>query len=311
MSTTQEPAERFAELPSGVRICYRTDGEYDGKPLILVAGLGQQLTVWPQRLVDALVGDGYFVVRLDNRDAGRSTKVERPAPGKLRLMAGRARPDAYTLRDMADDLLGLIDHLRLDRVHLVGQSMGGMIAQTVAAQAPSRVRSLVSIYSTTGDHKVGQASLRTKLMLMGRAARTVDEAVDRHVALTRHLAGRGFAIDEDVERAYAAEAWERAGGANSAGFARQIQAIMASGDRTAEVATITAPTLVVHGDRDPIVHPTGGEATARAVAGARHVVVPGMGHHLAPTLVPRLFEEIVGVHRRAEAGSVADTGERA
>lgn len=301
MSTTQESAERFAELPSGIRICYRTDGPLDGEPMVLVAGLGQQLTAWPQQLVDALVGDGYRVVRLDNRDAGRSTKVGRPAPSKARLMSGRARPDAYILADMAGDVVGLIDHLGLDRVHLVGQSMGGMIAQTVAAQAPSRVLSLVSIYSTTGDHKVGQASLRTKLMLMGRAARTVDQAVDRHVALTRHLAGRGFAIDEDVERAYAADAWERAGGANSAGFARQIQAIMASGDRTAEVATIAVPTLVVHGDRDPIVHPTGGEATARAVAGSRHVVVPGMGHHIAPTLVPRLVEEIVATHRGVAA----------
>lgn len=299
MSATRESADQFAEVGDGLRICYRLDGDPDGEPLVLVAGLGQQLTVWPQPLVDALVAEGYRVVRLDNRDAGRSTKVDQPTPGTLRMLLGRPRPGAYTLGHMAGDVVALLDHLGLERVHLVGQSMGGMIAQTVAACAPARVRSLVSIYSTTGDTKVGQASFRTKLMVTRRGPRDAEEAVAGHLAMTRHLAGRDFPIDEDAERAYAAEAWERAGGANGAGLARQIQAIQASGDRTAEVATITVPTLVVNGDRDLIVHPTGGVATARAVAGSRHVVIRGMGHHLAPTLVPRIVEEILTTHRSA------------
>lgn len=307
MSTTQESADQYAVLSDGLRICYRTDGDPDGVPLVLVAGLGQQLTVWPQQLIDALVAEGYHVVRLDNRDVGRSSKVKQPTPGTLRMLLGRPRPGAYTLAHMAGDVVGLLDHLGLERVHLVGQSMGGMIAQTVAACAPGRVLSLVSVYSTTGDTKVGQASLKTKLMVTRRPPRTAEEYVAGHLLMTRHLAGRGFPIDEAVEHAYAAEAWERAGGANGAGVARQIQAIQASGDRTAEVATITVPTLVVNGDRDLIVHPTGGVATARAVAGSRHVVIRGMGHHLAPTLVPRLVEEILTTHRTATLDRPGDT----
>lgn len=308
MSSTPQSTDRFAELSNGLRICYRTDGDPAGEPVVLVAGLGQQLTVWPSELVEALVGRGYLVVRLDNRDVGRSSRIKQPVPGTLRMMLARPRPGAYTLGDMAGDVVALLDRLGLERVHLVGQSMGGMIAQTVAASAPERVLSLTSIYSTTGEAKVGQPSLRTKLMLMRRAARNVEEAVAGHLGMTRHLAGRGFPIDEDIERAYATEAWERAGGANGAGTARQIQAIQASGDRTAEVATIAVPTLVVNGDRDPIVHPTGGLATARAIPGARHVIVRGMGHHVAPTLVPRLVDEITTLHDRARTAT-ADQGE--
>jgi pimeloyl-ACP methyl ester carboxylesterase len=293
--------ERFTCLRNGLQLCYRTDGPTAGDPIVLIAGLGQQLTVWPRAFVDALVAHGYFVVRVDNRDAGRSTMVNRPAPGTLRLLLERPRRDAYTLDAMACDVVDLLDALAVGRAHLVGQSMGGMIAQNVAAQAPQRVASLTSIYSTTGHRKVGGATLATKLLLSGRAARSSDEFVAAHMRMTRHLAGRDYAVNHEHETAYAAEAWARAGGANPGGLARQIQAIHASGDRTRRLHRITAPTLVVHGDRDPIVDPSGGSATAHAIPGARLVTIPGMGHHLAPGLVPRFVDLITHTAEGAHA----------
>lgn len=290
--------EHLVELPSGIRLCYRDEGE--GEPLLLVAGLGQDLTAWPEPFVRGLVDRGFRVVRHDNRDVGRSSRVDAPPPATWRQLLARPRPDAYTLQDMADDAVALLDHLAIDRAHLVGMSMGGMIAQTVAAGRPDRVRSLTSLISTTGRARTGQAAWSTKLRLVKPPARTREEFVRRHLDITGHLAGRGFPLDEAVETAYAEGAWDRAGGLGSgAPVARQIQAIQASGDRTEQVRRITAPTLVVHGDRDLIVHPSGGRATAEAVAGARHVSIPGMGHHLAPGLLDRLVDLITDHTREA------------
>lgn len=290
--------EHLVELPTGIRLCYRDEGE--GEPLLLVAGLGQDLTAWPEPFVRGLVERGFRVVRHDNRDVGRSSRVDAPPPATWRQLLARPRPDAYTLQDMADDAVALLDHLAIDRAHLVGMSMGGMIAQTVAAGRPDRVRSLTSIISTTGRARTGQAAWSTKLRLVKPPARTREEFVRRHLDITGHLAGRGFPLDEAAETAYAEGAWDRAGGRGSgAPVARQIQAIQASGDRTEQVRRITAPTLVVHGDRDLIVHPSGGRATAEAVAGARHVSIPGMGHHLAPGLLDRLVDLITDHTREA------------
>ena len=291
-------SDRLVDLPSGVRLCYRDEG--DGDPLLLVAGLGQDLTSWPDPLVHDLVDRGFRVVRHDNRDAGRSSRVDAPPPATWRQLFARPRPDAYTLADMAGDTVGLLDHLGLDRVHLVGMSMGGMIAQTVAADHPDRVRSLTSIFSTTGNTRVGQAAWSTKLRLVKPPARTREDFVRNHLALTAHLAGRGFPLDEAVETAYAEGVWDRSERPGSgAPVARQIQAIQASGDRTDRLRRVTAPTLVVHGDRDLIVHPSGGRATAKAVAGARHVSIEGMGHHLAPGLLDRLADLITEQTREA------------
>jgi len=287
-------AEEIAELGHGIRLCHRVDGPEDAEPVLLVAGLGQDLHAWPQPFVDGLVTRGLRVVRHDNRDAGRSSRVRARPPGMLRQLLARPRPDGYDLQDMATDTVALLDHLGLDRVHVVGMSMGGMIGQTVAAAWPDRVRTLTSVFSTTGDTRIGQPAWSTKLRIARPPARTRDEAVRRHLDITGHLAGRGYPMDESVEAAYARQAWDRAGGSGGAGVARQVQAIQASGDRTAQLRGITAPTLVVHGDRDLIVHPSGGQATARAIPGARHVSVPGMGHHLAPGLLDRLVDLVAG-----------------
>ncbi|MCZ2805217.1 alpha/beta fold hydrolase [Modestobacter sp. VKM Ac-2983] len=153
--------DRFVDLPAGPRLCYRTDGPDDGVPLLLVAGLGLDLTSWPQRMVDGFTGYGFRVVRLDNRDIGRSSVIGTRSPGRLRQLLARPRPDAYDLADMAADTHGLLEHLDVDRAHLVGMSMGGMIAQTLAARHPDRVASLTSIFSTTGNRRIGQPARST------------------------------------------------------------------------------------------------------------------------------------------------------
>ena len=291
MTATAQGTDRFVDLPAGPRLCHRVDGPDDGTPLLLIAGLGLDLTSWPQRMVDGFVERGFRVVRLDNRDAGRSSRIDSPPPGRLRQLLARPRPDAYDLADMAADTVGLLDALGIERVHLLGMSMGGMIAQTVAARHPTRVLSLTSVFSTTGDRRVGQPARSTLLRLAKAPARTVEESVERHLAMLGHIGSSVFPPDEEVERAWATAVWDRGGGARSgAPVARQIGAIQASGDRTPDLARITVPTLVVHGDRDLMVHPTGGRATAAAIPGARHVEVAGMAHHLAPGVVDRLVE---------------------
>ncbi|MFD8986195.1 alpha/beta fold hydrolase, partial [Streptomyces sp. NPDC059564] len=282
--------DRFVDLPSGPRICYRIDGPQDGTPLLLIAGLGQDLTSWPQRLVDGFTANGFRVIRFDNRDVGRSSRIQAPPPDRLHLLLGRPRPDAYHIADMAADACGLLDHLAIERAHLVGMSMGGMIAQTIAALDPDRVATLTSVFSTTGQRRVGQPALSTTLLrVISRPARTREQAVERHLALLRHIGSDVFPPDGAVERAWAAGKWDRGDGPTApAGTARQLGAIQASGDRTEQLRRITAPTLVVHGDADRVVHHSGGRATAAAIRGARHVEVAGMGHHLAPGVIDRL-----------------------
>ncbi|WP_406691571.1 alpha/beta fold hydrolase [Saccharopolyspora sp. ID03-671] len=279
----------FVDLPAGPRICYRVDGPADGTPLVLIAGLGLDLTSWPQRFVDGFTERGFRVVRLDNRDAGRSSRIDAPPPGRLRQLLARPRPDSYDLGDMAADAVGLLDHLGLERVELLGMSMGGMIAQTIAARHPDRVGSLTSIFSTTGARGIGQPARSTLVRMAKGPTHTVEESVERHLWMLRHIGSASFPPDDDLERAWAAGLWERGGGARAKeGRPRQIGAIHASGDRTAELRRITAPTLVIHGDTDRMVHVSGGRATAAAIPGARYVEIDGMGHHIAPGLIDRL-----------------------
>lgn len=288
--------DRFAPLPDGRRTCYRVDdpsGEPDTPTVVLVAGLGEDLTQWAPELVTALTAGGLRVVRLDNRDCGRSSYVRSPAPATWRQALGRPRPDGYTLADMAEDVMALLDHLEVPAAHLLGRSMGGMIAQTVAARHPDRVLSLTSLYSTTGAPDVGGYTLGTMLRLAAPPPRSREAAVRAHVAMARHLAGSSHPVDEAREAAAAETTWRRTDGDAADGTARQVQAIQRSGDRTAELRRIAAPTLVVHGDRDPLVAPSGGRATAAAIPGARFVEVPGMGHHLHHDLVPLVADLVL------------------
>ncbi|MCC9176545.1 alpha/beta fold hydrolase [Arthrobacter sp. zg-Y750] len=291
--------DRFATLASGVRLCFRVDGPEDGEPVVLVSGLGLDLTAWPAALVDGLAASGYRVIRLDNRDAGRSTRMDTPVPTLLHQALARPMPGAYRIEDMADDVAGLLDHLQVARAHVTGMSLGGMIAQSFAARHPARTLTLTSLISTTGAPKVGAAALSTKVRFAQRPPRTREEFVRARVGMMRHLSGRANPADPAVEGPLAALAWER-GAYPDRGHARarQLGAIHASQDRTADLAGIGVPTLVIHGDRDPIVHPSGGQATAAAIPGARHVTMPGMGHYFHAAAVPELLQLIIG-HLRA------------
>ncbi len=281
----RESIDRFATTPRGLSICFRDFGKATDPAILLIAGLGEDINAWGGEFVDALVASGFRVITMDNRDVGRSSYVTSPPPAVWRQVLAKPRKDAYSLADMAGDCLGVLDHLGIGQAHIVGRSMGGMIAQTIAATAPAWVLSLTSIYSTTGAKKAGQPALSTIAILVGSPPHSKADAVRAHLKITRHVAGTAYPINEADETAIAARAWDRNGGDAAAGSARQIQAIQFSGDRTSQLKQITAPTLVIHGDRDLLVAPNGGEATAKAIRGARHVVIPGMGHHIPPALV--------------------------
>ena len=298
--------DQFCQTGDGMQICYRTDGDPSGTPLLLIAGLTFDLTSWSRAMVDGFVAQGFYVIRFDNRDAGRTTPSATPPPNLLRRALRRPRRDGYDLADMAGDGIAVLDHLGVTQAHVVGMSMGGMIAQTIAARYPTRASSLTSIFSTTGGKRVGQAAVSTQMLLSNPGSRTRDEFIRKHVKLMRHLAGKGFPLDEAGAAEYAAGAWDR-GLRESAGdgVARQINAIYKSGDRTAELRRISAPTLVIHGDHDRIVHPSGGRATAAAITGARHVSIAGMGHDLAPGVTDRLLELITQTARRAGSSRAA------
>lgn len=290
-----DSTDLFAQLPNGVTLCYRESGPPDGPPLVLISGLMEDLSGWSSAFLDGLADNGFRIIRLDNRDAGRSSRIDSRPPTTWQQFLSKARPDAYRLEDMAQDVVYLLDSLGIDRAHVLGRSMGGMIAQTISAEHPDRVLTLTSFYSTTGDPKVGKVAFSTKRILLAKPPKSVEEYIAYSLKMLDHLGGRSYPYDKDLETAHARTAWRRAvatgPGAREAG-ARQIQAIAASGDRTPGLRTIRVPTLVINGDRDLIVHPSGGEATARAIPMARHIVIPGMGHHIPPSLVGRLVGEI-------------------
>ena len=278
-------------------LCYEEFGSPDDPALLLIMGLGTQMLAWRPEFCAALAAEGFRVIRFDNRDIGRSTHLsgKRP-PGLLELATRRIRDPAYTLDDMAEDTVGLMDALGLGDAHLVGASMGGMIAQQAAAHHPDRVRSLTSIMSTTGARRVGQPALRV-LPLLGRPpAKERQASIDRTVALFDIVGSPGFERDVAITRERAGESFDR--DSNRSGGGRQLGAILASGDRTDAVRRITAPTLVIHGTADRLVDPSGGRATAKAIRGARLELIEGMGHDLPEGVWDRIVG-LVASHARA------------
>ncbi|MCT7657624.1 alpha/beta fold hydrolase [Mycobacterium deserti] len=280
--------DTLADVGRGIEICYQQIGDPTAPPLLLIAGLGQQLHSWPDGFVAELAERGFYVTRFDNRDAGRSTHMNYRPPNPVAMLRGR---NGYHLGDMARDTVGLLDVLGYSDAHLVGISMGGMIAQTVAAHYPGRVRTLTSIMSTTGAPRLGRPAPSTwRRMLTARPPRTRAEAMERAANMFRHIGSHGFPFDEDMVREAAGIAWDR--DPTAGGIVRQLAGIFASGDRTAELAGIDVPTLVIHGDRDLMVHPTGGAATARAIPGARLETIDGLGHDLPLGAWPRIIDLI-------------------
>nr|WP_201447112.1 alpha/beta hydrolase [Conexibacter woesei] len=302
MSDAPARAERIVEVGRGMALCCETFGAPEHDPLLLISGLGQQLLAWPAELCEQLAARDLHVIRFDNRDVGRSTRANVRPPTPLRFATRRFERGQYTLADMAQDTAGLLDALELGAVHVAGRSMGGMIGQTLAARQPHRVRSLTSIMSTTGARRIGRPAPSTWRLMLGRPSAERDVSIERSVVLWRHIGSHGFPFDEPAVRALAGEAWDR--GHDPAGVARQLAAIVKSGDRTAEVRAIAAPTLVVHGDRDRMVHPTGGAATAAAIRGARHETIAGMGHDLPRGAWPRLVDLIAGQVARGGGATV-------
>lgn len=291
----------FCNLADGRRICYRSYGHDGGETLILVVGLGLQLTYWPQPLIDGLVASGLRVITFDNRDSGQSFFTETEPPNTIQQLFRRPTP-GYDLGHMASDVIGLMDALSIACAHVMGMSMGGMIAQTLSGRHAKRVKSLTSVFSTTGSLRVGQPAFKAILQLIRRPPRNQQEAARDYVDFLR-VVGSSLDWNESRHRQYAEQAWERGGGLrNNIGTARQIGAIINSGDRTAELRRIKCPTLVIHGDPDLMVATSGGYATAAAVSGARLVVLPGMGHDLPGVLVGTLLSLIIG-HVRSSQGS--------
>ncbi|MCJ9430526.1 alpha/beta fold hydrolase [Kordiimonas marina] len=287
--------EHFCTLKNGIKLCYKVEGE--GEPVLLIAGLTLQLHSWPRPMVEDLMARGFQVITYDNRDVGRSSRHHAAPPTKMQMLTRKMNPANYDLGDMAGDAAGLLDHLGLKSVHVAGMSMGGMIGQTLAARAPGRVKTLTSIFSTTGARSVGQPSFRMLLRMMAGPPATREEAIRRYIETMRIIGGRGHAINEERCAAYMGEAWDRGGANPHIGIGRQLAAILKSGDRTAEVQRISVPTLVIHGDRDPMVNASGGKATAAAIKGSRHISIKGMGHDLADSVNPELvslFADHVG-----------------
>jgi pimeloyl-ACP methyl ester carboxylesterase len=294
--------EKVADVGRGISLAYEEIG--DGEPLVLVAGLGQQLHSWPDAFCSRLADRGYRVVRFDNRDVGRSTHESFRPPKLFSMLLGRFPAEQYDLTDMAEDTVGLMAAIGLDSAHLAGVSMGGMIAQTVAARHPDRVRTLTSIMSTTGARRTGRPALSTWRLMGGAPPKARDAAMDRAVRMFRHIGSHGFPFDEEWVRELAGRGWDR--DPSSAGTGRQLAAIMKSGDRTPSLRSVRTPTLVIHGDRDRMVHPSGGKATVRAIAGARLETITGMGHDLPKGAWPALLD-LIDDHARAARSTDAPT----
>jgi pimeloyl-ACP methyl ester carboxylesterase len=284
-------SEAVVDVGRGIELCYAELGEEANPAVVLIAGLGQQLHTWPSEFAANLADRGYRVIRFDNRDVGKSTHSRFPAPNPLAVLRGGNDKRQYHLGDMARDTVGLLDALGMRSAHLVGVSMGGMIAQTVTAHYPGRVQTLTSIMSTTGAPRIGRPAPSTWFrMATAKPARNRDEAIDGAIGIFRHIRSHGFPFDEAWVREKAGIAWDR--DPNPAGMPRQLAAIFASGDRTREISQIDVPTLVIHGDRDRMVHPSGGAATARAIPGARLETIAGMGHDLPVGAWDRLIDLI-------------------
>jgi pimeloyl-ACP methyl ester carboxylesterase len=295
-------AEQFCTVGE-VELCYETFGSPGDPAMLLIMGLGTQMIAWPDEFCERLAGDGFFVIRFDNRDVGRSTHLDHiPVPSMTALLL--RRPAQYSLSDMASDAIGLLDHLGIDRAHIVGASMGGMIAQVIAIEHPGRTLSLASIMSNTGSRVTGQPALRVQPLILQGPPADPKAAEERIIRLFELVGSPGFPRDNDRLLTLLRRSQER-GGAQG-GVARQLAAIVSSPNRAATLAWVRAPTVVIHGTADRLVGPSGGRATARAIRDSRLVMVEGMGHDLPEGAWPQVIEAIESNARRAGVAVGAD-----
>ena len=285
--------EQFAPVGAGVEICYQTFGSPADEPLLLIMGLGGPMTWWDERLCRMLAEHGFFVIRYDNRDVGRSTRMTGAVSmGRLaRAFLGLRIRAPYTLDDMAADALGLLDHLGIARAHLWGVSMGGMIAQTLAVTHPDRVLSLTSMMSTTGSRSVGYQHPALLPIFLSRSG-DLEGYVKASVRTWRIIGSPGYRTTEDDVRRRATETYER--GVSARGTGRQILAVLTQPNRTRDLARVRVPTLVIHGLADKMVHVSGGRATSMAIPRSELLLIHGLGHDIPEGLWPTL----VGAVRR-------------
>jgi len=282
-----------------IDIAYNTLGKATDPAVLLISGLGGQLIAWDDAFCQELVDRGLFVIRFDNRDVGLSSHLAGgPLPDSSAMTASAAQAAPYTLADMAADAAGLIDNLGLDSAHVVGISLGGMIAQILAIERPERVLSLTSIMSTTGNDRVSQPTEAARALLLLPPVSTREGAMDRALLFNRALGSPAYRIDDTELRDRAARAFDRA--FDPQGVVRQLLAAIITPDRTEDLRRLDLPTLVIHGAEDQLIAVSGGQATAEAIPGAELVVIEGMGHDLPRPLWPTVVERIARLVDRAE-----------
>ncbi|MEO1047764.1 MAG: alpha/beta hydrolase [Pseudomonadota bacterium] len=297
---------------TGTEIFYEEAGERSNETILLVMGLGVQMIHWPIEFVDALVDRGFHVVRFDNRDIGLSQKMGEAKPPHfawqlLRARIGWKAKVPYSLSAMADDAAGLLDALEIDKAHAVGASMGGMISQLLAINHREKLMSLTSIMSTTGSAKIPPADKAAMQALTKRPGSLEEEVLVEHgMNVLRAIGSPGFPRDEDFARERVRASVQRS--VYPMGLPRQLAAIIDDGDRTQRLGSVTTPTLVMHGESDPLVKLAAGEATAEAIPGARLVTVPGWGHDFPLELVDQFADEIAN-HARGAGASQREAAE--
>jgi len=292
---------------NGIELCYEIFGDAEAEPMLLIMGLGAQMIHWDDDFCRQLAARGFRVIRFDNRDIGKSSKMtggKRLTPFELIKLRFLKIPVAapYKLHDMAEDVIGLMDTLGIPSAHVVGASMGGMIAQEMAISFPQRVRSLTSIMSTTGDPRIPAPSREATAVLMAPPPASKEEYFVRYAQTWKVLRNGSFPQDEALDRSRAERAYER--GLNPAGVGRQLRAILASGSRKQRLGSVKAPTLVIHGTVDPLVRPEGGKDTAASIPGAKLLMIEGMGHALPIPMWPQVIDAI---DKHAHAASAKAT----
>jgi pimeloyl-ACP methyl ester carboxylesterase len=288
MSTAS--GEQFARV-GPIKLCYETFGSESAEPLLLVMGLASQMVMWDDEFCEQLTERGFFVIRFDNRDVGRSTILrEARVPARWQLLVRDKGAAAYSLDDMAVDAIGLLDELGIDSAHVVGASMGGMIAQLLALNHTDRVRSLVSIMSTTGNRRVGRPAPRLIPLLLRRRARDRETYIAEFTLTFRAIGSQTYPHTDEWFERMAARCYER--GVHPAGALRQLGAISVAPDRTPRLRSLDLPTTVIHGSEDRLINPSGGRATAEAIPGARLALLDGMGHDMPQQLWPQILDLI-------------------
>lgn len=284
--------ELFAHLPSGLDLCYQTFGDPAHETILLIMGLGGPMGWWPSEFVEKLAARGFHVVRFDNRDTGRSTKLRHHCVSRVDVTKALVGQDTapYGLNDMADDAIGLLDHLGVSAAHLVGVSMGGMIAQTMTINRPERVLSLTSMMSTTGKRTAGWTHPKVLRRLMKTGGRTRSEFIEMTLEMDRFTGSPAFPTDPHLSRRRAMETYDR--GRIASGDSRHLLAVLTQEDRTEALHAVVAPTAVIHGTSDMLVNRSGGKATADAIPGATYLQIAGLGHDL-PTQLHRAFIDAI------------------